>query len=283
MSPRVLIVQSQPQTAHILSRFFEERGDDVTTVFDLGQAATKLAQYQPDLMVLDLHFPGDEWQGFLSLIRREYPELSLVVTGRYPHVDRELKAQEFGVRSFVRQPFTLYALNKALDASGFSPKPQAAGEPFAAPARPPRSPLLTGLKVTVPLLLLALFFALTTAFVISQAVTRSAQSRFDARLSGTRLQAAEAMVKEEEALLRSLRLVSNVQGISNLVGNHDSERLRLVISPLINPGQEESVEILGLDGISILSVMRREDGAGYDYSRGREVFKDIPFVQAALS
>jgi DNA-binding response OmpR family regulator len=57
MTPRVLLVQTQPQTAQFLSRFFEERGDDVTTVLDLGKAATKLAQFKPDLMVLDLHFP----------------------------------------------------------------------------------------------------------------------------------------------------------------------------------------------------------------------------------
>ncbi|MEN4099574.1 MAG: cache domain-containing protein [Anaerolineaceae bacterium] len=283
MTPWVLIVQTQPQIAQVLSRFFEQRGDAVTTVFDLGQAATELARQQPDLLVLDLHFPGDEWQGFLSLIRREYPELSIVITSRFPHVDRELKAQEIGVRSFVRQPFTPFLLNKALETSGFSPKPQDAGQPAAALERPTRSPLLTGLRVTGPLLLLALFFALAAAFVISQAVTRLAQNRFDARLAETRLQAADAMVKEEESLLRSLRLVSNVQGVSELVRNQDAERLRLVISPLITPGQEETVEILDVDGISILSAMRSAAGMEYEYSRGRDDFKDLPFVQAVLT
>jgi DNA-binding response OmpR family regulator len=139
MTPRVLLVQTQPQTAQFLSRFFEERGDDVTIVLDLGQAATKLAQFKPDLMVLDLHFPGNEWQTFLRLVRVEYPELRIVVTSKYPDVDRELKAQEMGIKAFVRQPFTIYSLNKSLDMIGLPSRYETAPEPEIIDSVSPKS------------------------------------------------------------------------------------------------------------------------------------------------
>jgi class 3 adenylate cyclase/ActR/RegA family two-component response regulator len=287
MTPRVLIVQTQPQTAQFLSRFFEDRGDEVTIVLDLGQAATKLAQYKPDLMVLDLHFSGNEWQTFLRLVRVEYPELRIVVTSKYPDVDRELKAQEMGIKAFIRQPFTIYSLNKSLDTVGLPSKYEADPdlEPETVdPAAPPtRTHIPLGLKVTLPLLLLALFFALTAAFVVSQAVIQSAQNRFESQLTETRLQAADAMVREEESLLRPLRLITNIQGVSEMVRSGESERLRTLVTPLINVMEEESVEILNLEGISILSAMVNAAGSDYEYSRGRDVHKNVDFVQATLS
>jgi len=284
MTPRVLIVQTQSQTAQFLARFFEERGDEVTIVLDLGQAAAKLAQYKPDLMVLDLHFPGDEWQTFLSLIRAEYPDLNIVITSKYPDVDRELKAQELGIRAFVRHPFTLYSLNKALDVVGLSSTSETVLSPTTAapPVQTSRTRISVGLKVTIPLLLLALFIALAAAFVVSQAVVQSAQNRFETRLAETRLLAADAMVREEESLLRPLRLITNVQGVSELTRDGDAERLRLIISPLLDPAEEELVEILGPDGISILSAMSTAGGNRYDYSRGRDVYQNEPFVRATL-
>jgi CheY-like chemotaxis protein len=243
-----------------LSRFFEERGDEVTIVLDLGQAATKLAQYKPDLMVLDLHFPGNEWQTFLRLVRVEYPELRIVVTSKYPDVDRELKAQEMGIKAFIRQPFTIYSLNKSLDTVGLPSKYEADPdlEPETVdPAAPPtRTHIPLGLKVTLPLLLLALFFALTAAFVVSQAVIQSAQNRFESQLTETRLQAADAMVREEEVFAASAAPDHKYSRRQRNGSRGESERLRtLVRSAHQSSDGEESVEILNLDGISVLSAM----------------------------
>jgi class 3 adenylate cyclase/CheY-like chemotaxis protein/HAMP domain-containing protein len=284
MTPRVLIVQTQLQTAQFLSRFFEERGDETTIVLDLGQAATKLAQSRPDLMVLDLHFPGNEWQTFLQLVRVEYPELRIVVTSKYPDVDRELRAQEMGIRSFVRQPFTTFSLNRVLKVVELPSSVETAPTPEIVDpaARPARVRIPVSLKVTVPILLLVLFFALTTAFVISQVVIQSAQNRFQTRLAETRLQAADVMVREEESLLRPLRLLTNVQGVSDLVERGDAERLRILVSPLINPAEEESVEILNREGVSVLSAMSSAEQIGYQYSRGRDIYKSVDFVLATL-
>jgi class 3 adenylate cyclase/ActR/RegA family two-component response regulator/HAMP domain-containing protein len=287
MTPKVLIVQTQSQTAQFLSRFFEERGDEVTVVLDLGAAATKLAQSKPDLMVLDLHFPGNEWQTFLRLVRVEYPELRIVITSKYPDVDRELKAQEMGLKAFVRQPFTLFSLNRALDTVGLPVKREAVPEsqPVVADpgVKPARSRIPVSLKITFPLLLVALFFALASAFVISQLVIQSAQTRFSERLAETRIQAADAMVREEESLLRPLRLIVNVEGIAEVVTNGEAERLRELISPLINPVEEESVEILNLDGVSILSAMRTGNGSQYQFTRGRDIYQNEALVINTLT
>jgi class 3 adenylate cyclase/ActR/RegA family two-component response regulator len=285
MTPRVLLVQTQPQTAQFLSRFFEERGDEVTIVLDLGQAATKLAQYKPDLMVLDLHFPGNEWQTFLRLVRVEYPELRIVVTSKYPDVDRELKAQEMGIKAFVRQPFTIYSLNKTLDTIGLPPKIGTAPEPeiLDVSEQPARVRIPVGLKVTAPLLLLALFFALASAFVISQLVIQSAQDRFENRLADTRIQAADAMVSEEESMLRTLRYIVNIQGIGEMLREGESEKLRVNVSPFLDPSQDESIEILSLDGVSVLSARIDSNEPVFEFTRGSRIHANADFIQATLA
>jgi class 3 adenylate cyclase/HAMP domain-containing protein len=139
------------------------------------------------------------------------------------------------------------------------------------------------IKITVPLMLLALFFALASALAISQLVLQSAQNRFETQLAETRLQAADAMVREEESLLRSLRLVANVQELSEFVRDGASEQLRMSIRSLINPAEDESVEILDLNGVSVLSAVTNETGTDYNYSRGSTLHANVDFVKATIA
>jgi class 3 adenylate cyclase/HAMP domain-containing protein len=221
----------------------------------------------------------------LRLVRVEYPELKIVVTSKYPDVDRELKAQEMGLKAFIRQPFTIYSLNKALDSIGLPLRHDAVPEPeiIEAPAQTTRVGLPVSIKIAIPLMLLALFFVLASAFVISQMVLQSAQTRFESQLAETRLQAADAMVREEESLLRTLRLLVNVEGLSDLVRAGASEDLRVSTSPLTNPAEEESVEILDSSGTSVLSATSNPERTAYAYSRGRTIHASAEFVQATIA
>lgn len=284
MTPRVLLVQTQPQTAQFLSRFFEDRGDEVTSVLDLGLAATQLAQYKPDLMVLDLHFPGNEWQAFLRILRVEYPELKVIVTSKYPDMEREVKAQEMGVKAFVRQPFTTYWLNKALEMAGLPSASEMAPEPaIAGPARPPvRFPVR--LKITLPLVFLTLLFAMVGAYAISQVILRTAQARFESQLVDSGLQSADWMVRQEERLLETLRLISNSQGIAAMVEQGQAEALRGLVLPVAVNSDEETIEVLNTAGTSVLSMRKLpgSEAGDYTFSRGETFFKDLEIVRLAL-
>ncbi len=289
MIPKVLLVQTQPQAARFLTRFFEERGDDVTSVLDLGQAATQLAQYKPDLMVLDLHFPGDEWQMFLRILRMEYPELKVIVTSKYPDVERESKAQEIGVNAFVHQPFTLYWLNKALETVGMPAKKETLPAVDAPKAVAPESRaghvrVPMRLKIILPLIVLSLLFALVGAYMISQMILGAAETRFQSQLVDSGMQSADWMVRQEERLLETLRLVVNMQGVADMTRNGDAEDLRTLLLPIATNTDEETIEILNADGVAALSLRKPPDGGlgQYEATRGETFFQSQEFVKMVL-
>ena len=243
---RVLLVQTQDQTAQFLARFFKERGDAIAIALDLGQAATYLTEFKPDLMVLDLHFHGDAWLPFLRLVRLDFPEIKILVTNRHPDLQREMRAREQGVKVFVRQPFTQYWLNKALKSLGISmvvPASQeaptrpihTAGARSSTPLRVVRIPVRV--KITLPYVLISVFFALAAAYLISQVILQNAQDRFYNQLVESRVRASNWMVSEEGKLLEVLRLISSLEGLSAAVKQADSEALRSMVLPLIVSGR----------------------------------------------
>jgi adenylate cyclase len=280
------LVQTQPQTAQFLARFFEERGDHVTSTLDLGQAIMLLAQIKIDLMVLDLHFPGDEWRDFLRAVRSEYPELKIVVTSKYPDVEREIKAQDMGVKAFVRQPFTLYWLNRALETVGM-PDLRVTSPSLPAPrtAHPSGVHVPVRLKLTLPMLLMTLLVSLFAAFAVSQVVLDVTRNRFDAQIIESGLQAQNWMVSLEDSLLQTARLVTNTQGIAGLVKEQDPEAIRRLILPIAANADEETIEILDASGVSLLSLKKvpGDVPGSYDSSRGDTYFKEVGFVQTALA
>ncbi len=285
MAPKVLLVQTQPQAALFLTRFFEERGGDVTSVLDLGQAATKLAQDKHELMILDLHFPGDEWQMFLRILRVEYPDLEVIVTSKYPDVEREQKAQELGVKAFVRQPFTIYGLNQALDTVGYAePEDQPAPpETVVAPARMPVQ-IPVRLKIILPMIALTFLFALVGAYIISQVILQVSQKRFETQLVDSGIQAANWMVRQEERMLETLRLIVNSQGVAELTQQGQAEALRTLILPIAVNTDEQVIEVLDATGLSVFSMRKIPEGgpAEYSWTRGETFFQNQDIVQKAL-
>ena len=66
MSLRALIVHSDSKSMQILARLFHDRGDITQEIDDLAQAAALLEASLPDLLLLDIHYPGGEWSISLS-------------------------------------------------------------------------------------------------------------------------------------------------------------------------------------------------------------------------
>jgi HAMP domain-containing protein len=132
------------------------------------------------------------------------------------------------------------------------------------------------LKVTLPYLLLALIIAVAGAFIITQLVFDTIEERFTNQLIETGKIAAEWMVKEESELLETLRLVSHTQGTGAALTNRNAEELRSIAYPILLNASVDALEIVDLEGVSILSLRHRDGGLleEYDISRGDNTFKE---------
>ncbi len=250
-----------------------------------------LGQVHPSLVMMDLHFPGNAWLEFLRALRKDQPDLSIIMTNTHPDLQREMAAQALGVSVFLRAPFTTQWLEAALRRaeSGLSPNTRPSG--VAAAARPakssqaaPRVRMPVRFKITLPYLLLALIIASAAALIISQVMLDSIQERFLNQLLETGRQSSDWMVREENRMLSTLRLVANTQGVAAAVQSGDAEGLRALTLPAIANAGEQTVEFLDMQGVSVLGLRPASSGqAGeYDSVRGETLFQATGFVQAVL-
>ena len=286
MPRKVLIFQSDPKSAAVLARLFRARGDEAWTARDLEQARALLRQVRPDLLMMDLHFPGNVWLDFLRALRQDQPRLNIIMTNRHPDLQREMWAQAQGVTVFLREPFTAQWLEAALRRveSGLSPDTRPArGTAAGKPAQSlPRVRVPVRLKITLPYLVLAITIALAAAFVISQVMLDSIQERFFNQLLETGRQSSDWMVREENRMLATLRLAANTQGVAQAVQAGDSDGLRNLVLPAIVNAGEETVEFLDMQGIGGLGLRPGGQPGEFDTVRGETFFQSVGFAQAVL-
>lgn len=281
MPLRVLLVQSDPQSAQTLARFFRDRGDEVLLEGDVARGLARLNLGQTDLLLLDLHFEGSEWLTLLRQARQAVPPVKVILTNKYPDLQRELMASERGANVFLRQPYTQRWMEGALQRVLENAEPDLQR---TRNTRLPRVRMPVRFKITLPYLLLALLFALASAYVITQIMLESVQDRYLNQLFETGRQATDWLVREEDRLLGSERLLANSQGLAQAISVQDSEAVRGLVYPLGVTAGEDAIEVIDLQGNTLLSMRHQSEGgpADFDFSRGDSTFGGQNFVRSIL-
>jgi len=283
MSLKVLIVQSDPVSAQMLSTLLAARGDRVWRTSDLGEARSLLQEVVPDLVIMDASLQDSGWQEMRAQIDQVSGATKVIHTAADPDSGRELGAklsQQYPV--VLRQPFTRDRLDAALQALGHdgnSIEAAAASEPG-----PPEVRVPVRAKITFPYILLAVAIAVAAAYLVSRVVLESMEDRFANQVVDAGKLGRDWMVKEEDRLLQTQRLLANTEGIPDGLIDADAEGLREIALPLAVNYQEEVIEILDTTGTSVLSLRHRSGGntEEYDVSRGDTIFGQWAFVQNVL-
>ena len=116
---KVLVVDDEQPDVDLMTAYLEDHVDEIRGVTDPRQAEQAFAEFQPDIVVLDLHMPHVD--GFEVLRRLRSARMSLgflpviVLTGDETHVARNtaliLGADEFLTKPVDRQEFVLRVRN----------------------------------------------------------------------------------------------------------------------------------------------------------------------------
>ena len=282
MANRVLIMHSEEKSAHALAEFFSKRGDIVWRITSTTQAVNLIKANNLDLVVIDLHAQGNDWLSLLTTVRQEFPGMRVIVTNKYPDVRREFLAKEQGVRVFLREPFTADWVERALKKLDQQAKPSK-GKPHPEDILP-RVKVSMRLKITFPYAMLAVMFALAAAYLVSRYVMESMQERFTSQLVDAGKLSSDWMVQEEDRLLTSLRELANTDGMAQAIQTGNTETIRTLALPRAINQQEEAVDILNMQGVSLLSLHHKKGGAveEYDATQGSQSFAKLAFVQNVL-
>lgn len=85
MSQQILIVDDDHYLLRLFSKAFQNAGFDVISASEVTEARALLAQYQPDLLVLDFGLPDGTGLDILQFVNPEkQPDVrSILITGNY--------------------------------------------------------------------------------------------------------------------------------------------------------------------------------------------------------
>jgi len=116
---KVLVVDDEQPDVDLMTAYLEDHVDEIRGVTDPRQAEQAFAEFQPDIVVLDLHMPHVD--GFEVLRRLRSARMSLgflpviMLTGDETHVARNtaliLGADEFLTKPVDREEIVLRVRN----------------------------------------------------------------------------------------------------------------------------------------------------------------------------
>lgn len=108
MAQKLLIVDDEQDIVDMLKRFFERKGYEVITA-DGGQAALRMAQQKPDMILLDINMPDMDGLQVCATIRNHVNCPILFLTARIEDSDK-IKGFAVGGDDYVVKPFSLEEL-----------------------------------------------------------------------------------------------------------------------------------------------------------------------------
>ena len=137
--PPILVVDDNPDNAHIIRDYLEARGFPITVAYNGDDALKAFEEVKPALVLLDVMMPGrDGWQVCREI--KQHPTLGrnvrvVMVTALDDWVNKR-QALQTGADDFVEKPFELSRLAATVERNVKLLIPKAtSGAPTSAPSR----------------------------------------------------------------------------------------------------------------------------------------------------
>ncbi|MBI3002540.1 MAG: sigma-54-dependent Fis family transcriptional regulator [candidate division NC10 bacterium] len=116
----ILIVDDEKNIRTSLTGILEDEGYRVSEA-DSGEAALKAIRHgPPDLVILDIWMPGMDGLAALAEIKRQHPEVAVLMVSGHGTIETAVRATKLGAYDFIEKPLSLekttLAVRHALDA-----------------------------------------------------------------------------------------------------------------------------------------------------------------------
>jgi len=138
-------------------------------------------------------------------------------------------------------------------------------------------------KLTLPYILLALLIAMAGGIIVTQVLLGSLEERFTNQLIETRKLASELMVREEDRLLSTLRLLSHIQGIADTIPSADENKILDLVYPITFNAEEDAVLVLDNHGEVITTILKSEETGEYLFPEISGALTNLPFVAKVVN
>jgi len=122
MEIKILVVDDEPDMRQLLKRSLEpDLGCRVETASSGETALKVLEEIHVDMVLADIKMPGMDGLELLELIKKEYPNLTVVMMTAFGRIEMAVEAMKRGAYDFITKPFDhdalILRLQKAVERS----------------------------------------------------------------------------------------------------------------------------------------------------------------------
>lgn len=110
MSEKVLVVDDEPGMRSLLTRVMEKEGYTAAACADGGEALQAFANEDWDLVIADIDMPGMDGIELLKHIRKNSPQVPVLMITAYATVETAVEAMKLGAHDYITKPFAMEEL-----------------------------------------------------------------------------------------------------------------------------------------------------------------------------
>ncbi len=106
---KILIIDDDLAVCSSLKLLLSRKGYDVSSINHPAIALDKVAEFNPELILLDMNFTidtsGKQGMKLLSLMREAYPDVSIILMTGWATVQIAVKGMKMGAKDFIAKPW----------------------------------------------------------------------------------------------------------------------------------------------------------------------------------
>jgi two-component system response regulator AtoC len=104
---RVMVVDDDAETLALLREIVAKEGHQVETAEDAESALRRVDEWQPDLVITDIHMPGMDGLALLATVREKAPDILVILLTAYGSLKTAVDAIKAGAFDYLSKPFVL--------------------------------------------------------------------------------------------------------------------------------------------------------------------------------
>ncbi|MDN5942887.1 MAG: sigma-54 dependent transcriptional regulator, partial [Nitrospira sp.] len=104
---RVIVVDDDAETLALLREIVAKEGFEVQTAEDAETALRRIEEWQPELVITDIHMPGMDGLALLAAVREKEPDIPVVLLTAYGSLKTAVDAIKAGAFDYLSKPFVV--------------------------------------------------------------------------------------------------------------------------------------------------------------------------------
>jgi CheY-like chemotaxis protein/cytidylate kinase len=111
---KVLLVDDEKEFVHTLSERLQTRDLESTVVYNGEEALSQIETDEPEVMVLDLKMPGIDGLQVLRRVKKEHPDVEVIILTGHGSKKEEALAKELGAFAYLNKPVDIDVLAQTM-------------------------------------------------------------------------------------------------------------------------------------------------------------------------